>query len=103
MLTSLQCKRYFSGIRMFDPSLEVIQNFITSLNAKVAELSENNIENAIEGNALTLDLALLYDAVTLFVSTLNTMGLEEGSNVTCDGAESWNYGSSIVNYIRTVS
>lgn len=92
-----------SGIRMFDPSLESIQNFITSLNEKVSELSDNNIENAIEENALTLDLALVYDAVTLFVSTLNTMELEEGSNVTCDGEESWTFGSSIVNYVRTVS
>ncbi|CAH0586967.1 unnamed protein product [Chrysodeixis includens] len=91
-----------TGIRLFDPSLDVIQNFVTSLNEKVAELTENNIEKAIEENGLTLNLALLYDAVTLFVSTLNAMGLEEGSNVTCDGVESWNYGSSIVNYIRTM-
>ena len=88
---------------MFDPTLEPIQKFITSLNEKVAELSDNKIENAIAENGLTLDLALVYDAVTLFVSTLNTMELEEGSNVTCDDEESWALGSSIVNYVRTVS
>lgn len=88
---------------MFDPTLESIQNFISSLNKKVAELSDNNIENAIEENGLTLDLVLVYDAVTLFVATLNTMELEEGSNVTCDAEESWAFGSSIINYARTVS
>ncbi|KAH9630498.1 hypothetical protein HF086_000711 [Spodoptera exigua] len=91
-----------TGIRMFDPTLESIQNFIKSLNEKVAELSENNIENAIAENGLTLDLALVYDAVTLFASTLNALELQEGSNVTCDGHESWSYGSSIVNFARTM-
>lgn len=88
---------------MFDLTLEPILNFTKSLNEKVAELSENKIENAIAENGLTLDLALVYDAVTLFVATLNTMELEEGSNVTCDAEESWAFGSSIVNYARTVS
>lgn len=88
---------------MFDPTLDSIKNFIKSLNEKVAELSDNNIENAIAENGLTVDLALVYDAVTLFVSTLNAMKLEEGSNVTCDGGGSWSYGSSIVNFARTVS
>ncbi|KAJ8723326.1 hypothetical protein PYW08_003238 [Mythimna loreyi] len=91
-----------TGIRMFDPTLEPIQEFIESLNKKVAELSDNNIETAIAENGLTLDLVLVYDAVTLFASTLTTMELEEGSNVTCDDAESWLYGSSIVNYARTM-
>lgn len=83
--------------------MESIQNFITSLNEKVKELSEGGIENAISENGLTLELALVYDAVTLYSSALDAMGLEDGANVTCDQDESWNFGSTIVNVARTVS
>lgn len=93
----------FPGIRFFDPSLEAIQNFITSVNEKVKELSEGLIENAIAENGLTLDLALVYDAVTLYTSALNAMGLDEGANVTCEQDETWNFGSTVINYIRKVS
>lgn len=93
----------FSGIRFFDPSLESIQNFITSLNEKVVELSEGQIVNAITENGLTLDLALVYDAVILYTTALTAMGLEEGPKVTCEQDESWNFGSSIINYVRTVN
>lgn len=91
-----------TGIRMFDPTIESIQNFIKAVNEKVAELSENSIVEAIEENGLTLNLALLYDAVSLYTSAINLMGLEEGPNITCETKESWTYGSSIVNYIRTM-
>ncbi|XP_030025495.2 glutamate receptor ionotropic, kainate 3 isoform X3 [Manduca sexta] len=91
-----------TGIRLFDPSLESIQTFITSLNEKVVELSEGQIENAIADDALTLDLALVYDAVILYTSAVNAMELEEGANVTCEDNESWEFGSSVINYIRTM-
>ncbi|XP_075975529.1 glutamate receptor ionotropic, kainate 2-like [Anticarsia gemmatalis] len=90
------------GIRMFDSSTEDIQNFITAVNEEVNTLSEGNIETAIEENGLTLDLALLHDAVMLYASAINLMALEEGANVTCDSGDSWGFGSSIVNYVRTI-
>ncbi|KOB77222.1 Ionotropic glutamate receptor, partial [Operophtera brumata] len=89
-------------IRFFDPSLEAIQNFITSVNEKVVELSEGQIQNAIAENGLTLNLALVYDAVTLYTAALNAMGLEEGANVTCAQDDSWNFGSTVINYVRKV-
>lgn len=88
---------------MFDPNDETIQDFIKSVNEKISELSEGNISEAINENSLTLDLALVYDSVMLYTSALNLMALEEGANMTCDAEESWSFGSSIVNYVRTVS
>lgn len=66
-------------------------------------MSEGRIENAITENALIFDVALLYDAVILYTSALNALKLEEGGNMTCEEDESWEFGSSLVNYIRTVS
>ncbi|XP_059057484.1 glutamate receptor ionotropic, kainate 3-like isoform X2 [Achroia grisella] len=91
-----------TGIRFFDPMLEDIQNYIVSLNGKVEELSDGQITNAIVDNAITLDLALLYDAVILYTTALNAMRLEEAANVTCESGESWNVGSSIINYIKAI-
>ncbi|CAH2982565.1 unnamed protein product [Chilo suppressalis] len=91
-----------TGLRFFDPSLESIQNFITSLNAKVSELSEEQIENAVGENALTLDLALISDAVTVYTTALNLLGITDGANVTCDQDESWDFGSSIINFAKTI-
>lgn len=45
----------------------------------------------------------MYDAVTIYGSALNALGLEEGANITCDQDDGWEFGSSIINYIRTVS
>ncbi|KAL0830572.1 hypothetical protein ABMA28_002724 [Loxostege sticticalis] len=91
-----------TGIRLFDPTLETITTFITSLNEKVKELSEEEIEDAVGENGLTLDLALIYDAVTLYTTALNAVGITEGANVTCEDSESWEVGSSLMNYVRTV-
>lgn len=92
------------GIRFFDPELEDIQKFITSVNEKVKELSEEKIETAIEENGLTFGLALVYDSVMLYTSAIKAMGLDEGAaNITCDSDESWTFGSTLVNHIRTVS
>ncbi|XP_023937960.2 glutamate receptor ionotropic, kainate 2-like [Bicyclus anynana] len=92
-----------TGIRFFDPELEDIQNFITSLNAKVKELSEGQIENAVAENGLTLNLALVYDSVILYTAAINAMGLEEGAeNITCDSDDSWTFGSTLINHVRTM-
>ncbi|XP_063826752.1 glutamate receptor ionotropic, kainate 2-like isoform X1 [Ostrinia nubilalis] len=91
-----------TGVRFFDPTLESITTFIGSLNDKVTELSEGQIENAVAENGLTLNLALIYDSVTLYTTALNLIAVEEGANVTCEEGESWEVGSSIINYVRTV-
>ncbi|KAJ0183282.1 hypothetical protein K1T71_001258 [Dendrolimus kikuchii] len=91
-----------TGVRFFDPNVEPIQNFITSVNENIKQLSEGKLETAIEDNALTLALALIYDAVVMYTSALNEMGLEEGANITCDDNESWEYGSSVINYVRSM-
>ncbi|CAK1555309.1 unnamed protein product [Leptosia nina] len=91
-----------TGIRFFDPTMEDIQKFISAINEKAKELSENQIETAIEGNSLNFNLALVYDAVMLYTSAIKAMGLEEGGNITCESDETWSFGSSVVNYIRTM-
>ncbi|XP_045498949.1 glutamate receptor ionotropic, kainate 2-like [Colias croceus] len=91
-----------TGIRFFDPELDEIKQFTAAINDKVKELSEGQIETAIEGQTLNLNLALVYDAVMLYTSALKIMGLEEGGNVTCDASETWSFGSSIINFIRTM-
>ncbi|CAH2241761.1 jg16325 [Pararge aegeria aegeria] len=92
-----------TGIRFFDPELEDIKTFMTSLNEKVKELSEGQIENAIEENGLTLSLALVHDSVILYTSAIKAMGLEEGAeNITCDSDESWTFGSTLINHVRTM-
>lgn len=83
--------------------MEDIQNFKAALNEKVKELSQGNIETAVEGETLNLNLALLYDAVILYTSAIKAMSLEDGGNITCEAGEAWNFGSSIINFIRTVS
>lgn len=93
----------FTGVRFFDPSLESIKTFIEALNAQVFELSEEQIENAVTENGLTLDLALIYDSVTLYTTALNIIGIEAGAEVTCEEDVAWSMGSSIVNFVRTVS
>ncbi|VVD05444.1 unnamed protein product [Leptidea sinapis] len=91
-----------TGIRFFDPELEDIKKFVTSINDKVKELSENQIETAIDENGLYFNIALVYDAIILYTSAIKSMGLSEGANITCDDEESWNFGSSIVNHLRTM-
>ncbi|XP_022115207.2 glutamate receptor ionotropic, kainate 2 [Pieris rapae] len=91
-----------TGIRFFDPEMEDIKNFIAELNNNVKELTQGSIDTAIKGNSLNLNLALLYDAVMLYTSAIKAMSLEEGGNITCDAGEAWNFGSSIINFIRTV-
>ncbi|XP_013138195.1 PREDICTED: glutamate receptor ionotropic, kainate 2-like [Papilio polytes] len=91
-----------TGVRFFDQSAENIQNFIKSINEQVLDLSEGKIENAVPESALSLNLALLYDAVLLYTTALKTIGLEEGSNVTCEDQDTWNLGSSIINFVRTM-
>ncbi|XP_053605086.1 uncharacterized protein LOC128672163 [Plodia interpunctella] len=91
-----------TGIRFFDPSTDDIQTFIKLANEKVAELTEGQVTNAIVDNALTLDIALLHDAVILFTAAVDALGIEEGANVTCDTDDSWNFGSSIVNMMKSL-
>lgn len=92
-----------SGVRFFDPTLEDVTNFVTAVNEKVNELSEGQIENALNAEQLLLKNVLLYDAVILYVTAILTLNLADGSNVSCDQEDSWSYGSTIINYIRTVS
>ncbi|KAI8421749.1 hypothetical protein MSG28_009715 [Choristoneura fumiferana] len=91
-----------TGVRFFDPSLESIQTYIKSINEKVAELTKEQIEDALAENGLTLNLALIYDAVTVYVAGIKATALEDGSNVTCEDNQSWNYGSSLLNTIKTI-
>lgn len=93
----------FTGIRFFDPELKEIQELIISINGKVKELSDNQLTDAIKENGLTLNLALMYDSVMLYTSAIKAMSLEYGGNVTCDSDETWNLGSTVINYVRTVS
>ncbi|XP_068617321.1 glutamate receptor ionotropic, kainate 2-like [Battus philenor] len=91
-----------TGIRFFDKNSENIQSFVNSVNEKVIELSEGTITEAIAEFGLSIHVALIYDSVFLYTTALNTMGLEEGSNVTCEDGDSWNLGSSIINFVRTM-
>ncbi|KPJ04254.1 Glutamate receptor, ionotropic kainate 2 [Papilio xuthus] len=91
-----------TGVRFFDQSSENIQNFIKSLNEQVIDLSEGKIQNAVPESALSFNLALVYDAVSLYTTALKTIGLEEGANITCEDQETWNFGSSIINFVRTM-
>ncbi|KAL4716078.1 hypothetical protein ACJJTC_013855 [Scirpophaga incertulas] len=91
-----------TGVRFFDPSLESIQTFIAALNEKVKELSDGQIEVAVAENGLTFELALIYDAVTLYTTALKLIGNEEGANITCEEEESWSLGSSVINHVRTI-
>nr|XP_032516938.1 glutamate receptor ionotropic, kainate 2 [Danaus plexippus plexippus] len=90
-----------TGIRFFDPELKEIQELIISINGKVKELSDNQLTDAIKENGLTLNLALMYDSVMLYTSAIKAMSLEYGGNVTCDSDETWNLGSTVINYVRT--
>lgn len=90
-------------MRFFDPQMDEVVNLVTAINEKVTELSEGQIENAIDADHLLLKVALLYDSIMLYTSAISTLGLTDGSNITCDSEESWNYGSTIINHIRTVS
>ncbi|XP_037969552.2 glutamate receptor ionotropic, kainate 3 isoform X1 [Plutella xylostella] len=91
-----------TGVRLFDPSLEEIQTFVKAINEYVTELSEGQIENAVTEATLNLNLALTYDAVILYTAALTALGLEEGAAVSCTKDDSWSYGSSVINYIRTM-
>lgn len=83
--------------------MDAVKEFIASVNEQVLELSDKQTDNAISENRLPLILALMYDSVMLYTSALDAMGLTEGGNITCDDQDSWEFGSSIINYVRTVS
>lgn len=83
--------------------MKYIQNFISTLNEKLKTLSEGKIENEISENGLNFKLALVYDSVMLYTSAIAEMGLEESANFTCDSGETWTFGSTVINYVRTVS
>ncbi|XP_072932711.1 glutamate receptor ionotropic, kainate 3-like isoform X2 [Epargyreus clarus] len=91
-----------TGVRFFDPSLDIIQEFIAAVNEQVLELSNKQTENAISENGLPLNLALMYDSVMLYTSAIDAMGLTEGGDINCDHQNSWEFGSSIINYVRTI-
>ncbi|CAH2047181.1 unnamed protein product, partial [Iphiclides podalirius] len=91
-----------TGIRFFDQNSETIKNIVKALNEKISELSEGNIENAIPEFGLSFNLALIYDSILLYTSALNAIGIEESANITCENKETWNFGSSIINYVRTM-
>lgn len=55
---------------------------------------------------LRTELALIHDAVRLMAKALRHAGifhLTEEPNVSCNSTESWKHGSSVLNYLRTVS
>ncbi|XP_013190560.2 glutamate receptor ionotropic, kainate 2-like [Amyelois transitella] len=91
-----------TGVRFFDLSTEEIQSFIKVVNGKVSDISDGKIKNAINDNGLPLEIALLYDSVILFAAAVDAMGIEEGANVTCDADDSWNYGSTVVNMMKSL-
>lgn len=92
-----------TGIRFFDPKLEDVQTFINSLNENVKELSEGQNVEPIEETGLTFNLALVYDSVMIFTAAIKALNLEEGAKFTCDSDETWPLGSTIINYIRTMT
>lgn len=65
-------------------------------------MSDGQTENAIPEDGLTMRVALIYDAVMVYTSVLNTLGIQEGANVTCDSMDNWSSGSAVLNVVRNV-
>lgn len=92
-----------AGVRFFDPSLEKVQKFISDVNEQLLQMSNGQTENAISEEGLTMRVALVYDAVMSYTLALNSLGIAEGANVTCDLTDSWSFGSAVLNLVRNVS
>lgn len=91
-----------AGIRFYDPSLEKVQKFISDVNEQLLQLSNGQTENAIPEKGLTMRVALIYDAVMVYTLALNSLGIEEGANVTCDSTDYWSSGSAVLNVVKNV-
>ena len=77
----------------------------TEVNNTITDFSEN-FGSYMTAKELTVNQALMYDAVQLFALAFKQMNDAIKSNIRslpCDGSEYWEHGDTLINYIRSVS
>ncbi|KAI9550316.1 hypothetical protein GHT06_007599 [Daphnia sinensis] len=90
-----------TGLRMIDPYRKETVDIVNKWN--IWEMSAGKILNVTE-KTLTLEAALVHDAVQLFAKALHDMGTNQDvtpRSFSCDGVDSWAQGNNFVNFIKT--
>lgn len=81
-------------LRLIDPDSLAVQSII-----------ENDFNGYASVNMLTVNQALMYDAVQLLARAFKEMDdiVRHVPPLPCDGSEVWEHGETLTNYIRTVN
>ncbi|XP_051172594.1 glutamate receptor ionotropic, kainate 2-like [Leptopilina boulardi] len=81
-------------LRLIDPNSTVVKNII-----------KNDFNGFGNVNMLTVNQALMFDAVQLFAHAFKEMDdiVKYIPPLPCDGTEVWEHGETLINYIRTVN
>lgn len=81
-------------LRLIDPDSLAVQSII-----------ENDFNGYASVNMLTVNQALMYDAVQLLARAFKEMDdiVKHVPPLPCDGSEVWEHGETLTNYIRTVN
>ncbi|KAI5645987.1 ligand-gated ion channel domain-containing protein [Phthorimaea operculella] len=91
-----------TGIRFFDLKEEHVQNFRSSVNDTVLELTKDGEPLDLAENALTFNLAMIHDAVILKALAINATELEAAPEVKCTENNFWDMGSTVLNCLRNM-
>lgn len=85
-----------SGFRLIKLAENVeLHNFTTALNNETG--SEFNVEQ------LKTKVLLIYDAVKVFYEAIKKMENVSTTSLSCDNYETWSQGSTLLNFMKTVS
>jgi len=91
-----------TGLRMIDPTQSETINTVGDW--VYGELRFGRNLDLTE-NTLTLETALIYDGVQLLAKALHELDRNQEislKRLTCDGFDSWNYGSNVVKYMKMI-
>lgn len=81
-------------LRLIDPNNAVVKNII-----------KNDFNGFTDVKRLTVNQALMYDAIQLFSRAFKEMDdiVKRIPSLPCDGTQVWEHGETLINYIRTVN
>lgn len=94
-----------TGIRLIDPEDEIMKQF-TEFFKTQQEAKEQEMPVGLTAEFMRSETALMFDAVLLFneaIQQLNFTKRLKTASLQCDDNETWNYGYSIINFMKTVN
>ncbi|XP_044732050.1 glutamate receptor ionotropic, kainate 2-like isoform X2 [Chrysoperla carnea] len=94
-----------TGVRMIDPEDDDVEQ-ATMLWREFEQRRGETLIESLEKEKLTLDSALMYDAVFIFAEALHQLNQSNSIRtrpLDCDEFDNWEHGYSLINYMRMVN